>query len=263
MSATIKPFSPGGATDPAGTTLLLMAASVDVERYIDNIDQYQRCCAPHWASQTEGESSAWMIGLTTEQAAARLGVKRETLYAYVSRGLLHRALDADGRRSRFDPSEIDRLRRRQRPEGEFATLVSTRIARPTDEGVHVRGRDLVAEAALSTFEEAADRIWQAAPGECWPSVADPDEMPDDIGVRLPKPSATHGPAPNRSRTRLCHRSPPRRPVADLRAHGGTPSRMRDGQLSAAALQPPRREHCRHTGGVDWPVGRPASVADQR
>ncbi|MDE0134103.1 MAG: citrate synthase [Acidimicrobiaceae bacterium] len=120
--------------------------------------------------------------LTTEQAAARLGVKRETLYAYVSRGLLHRALDADGRRSRFDPSEIDRLRRRQRPEGEFATLVSTRIARSTDEGVYVRGRDLVAEAALSTFEEAADRIWQAAPGESWSSEDDPD----DIGAPLPK-----------------------------------------------------------------------------
>ncbi|MYG89900.1 MAG: helix-turn-helix domain-containing protein [Acidimicrobiales bacterium] len=126
--------------------------------------------------------------LTTEQAAARLGVKRETLYAYVSRGLLHRALDADGRRSRFDPAEIDQLRRRQRPEGEFATLVTTRIARPADEGVYVRGRDLVAEAALSTFEEAADRIWQAAPGEPWPSVADPDGDHDDIGVRLPKRS---------------------------------------------------------------------------
>ena len=117
---------------------------------------------------------------------ALLGVKRETLYAYVSRGILHRELDADGRRSRFDPAEIDRLRRRQRPEGEFPTLVSTRIARSTDEGVYVRGRDLVAEAALATFEEAADRIWQAAPGESWPSAADPDGDQDDTEVRLPK-----------------------------------------------------------------------------
>lgn len=124
--------------------------------------------------------------LTTEQAAVRLGVKRETLYAYVSRGLLHRALDADGRRSRFDPAEIDRLRRRQRPEGEVATLVSTRIARPSDEGVWVRGRDLVAEAALSTFEDAADRVWQAGPGETWPPVTDPDEIHDDVLARVPK-----------------------------------------------------------------------------
>ena len=124
--------------------------------------------------------------LTTEQAAARLGVKRETLYAYVSRGLLHRALDADGRRSRFDPADIDQLRRRQRPEGEFATLVSTRIARPTDEGVYVRGRDLVADAALSTFEEAADRIWQADPGESWPAVAAPDDTLDEVLTGVPK-----------------------------------------------------------------------------
>lgn len=124
--------------------------------------------------------------LTTEQAAARLGVKRETLYAYVSRGLLHRALDADGRRSRFDPADIDQLRRRQRPEGEFATLVSTRIARPTDEGVYVRGRDLVADAALSTFEEAADRIWQAGPGESWPAVAAPDDTLDEVLTGVPK-----------------------------------------------------------------------------
>ncbi|WP_260584428.1 helix-turn-helix domain-containing protein [Streptomyces murinus] len=31
--------------------------------------------------------------LTTEQAARRLGVKRETIYAYTSRGLLRRASD--------------------------------------------------------------------------------------------------------------------------------------------------------------------------
>ena len=122
--------------------------------------------------------------LTTEQAAVRLGVKRETLYAYVSRGLLHRALDADGRRSRFDPGEIDRLRQRHRSDGEFATLVSTRIARLTDEGLHVRGRDLVAEAALSTFEDAADRVWQAGAEERWPSVDDADELLDDVQSRL-------------------------------------------------------------------------------
>ncbi len=124
--------------------------------------------------------------LTTEQAAVRLGVKRETIYAYVSRGLLHRALDADGRRSRFDPGELDRLRQRHRSDGEFATLVSTRIARPTDEGLYVRGRDLVAEAALSTFEQAADRVWQAGAEETWPSADDADDLLGDIRSRLPR-----------------------------------------------------------------------------
>lgn len=124
--------------------------------------------------------------LTTEQAAARLGVKRETVYAYVSRGLLHRALDADGRRSRFDPSEIDSLRRRRRPDGEVATLVSTRIARPTDEGLQVRGRDLVAAAALSTFEDAADWVWQAQADESWPSADDADGLLGEVQAQLPR-----------------------------------------------------------------------------
>ena len=102
----------------------------------------------------------------------------------MSRGLLHRALDADGRRSRFDPGEIDRLRQRHRSDGEFATLVSTRISRPTDESLYVRGRDLVAEASLSTFEQAADRVWQAGADETWPSVVDADELLDDVQSRL-------------------------------------------------------------------------------
>ena len=43
-----------------------------------------------------------------------------------------------------------------------------------------------AEAALSTFEEAANRIWQAGPDEAWPSVDDVYEVGGDVGVRLPK-----------------------------------------------------------------------------
>ena len=48
--------------------------------------------------------------LTAAEAAARLGVKRETLYAYVSRGLLHRHMAMDGRTSLFDADEIESFR---------------------------------------------------------------------------------------------------------------------------------------------------------
>jgi len=44
--------------------------------------------------------------LTAVEAAARLGVKRATLYAYVSRGLLDRTLSLDGRTSLFDAAQI-------------------------------------------------------------------------------------------------------------------------------------------------------------
>lgn len=45
--------------------------------------------------------------LTAAEASARLGVKRSTLYAYVSRGLLHRHVAMDGRTSLFDSDEVD------------------------------------------------------------------------------------------------------------------------------------------------------------
>src|SRR4030095_12612751 len=49
--------------------------------------------------------------VSTAEAAARLGVKPATLYAYVSRGLLTRERAPDGRTSTFDPAELDRLAR--------------------------------------------------------------------------------------------------------------------------------------------------------
>ena len=53
--------------------------------------------------------------MTADQVAERLGVKVETVYAYVSRGTLHRSLADDGRTSRFDASEVEELARRGRP----------------------------------------------------------------------------------------------------------------------------------------------------
>ena len=45
--------------------------------------------------------------LTAEQTAARLGIKLETLYAYVARGRLGRTRGPDG--SAFDPLEVERF----------------------------------------------------------------------------------------------------------------------------------------------------------
>src|SRR6185312_6045786 len=47
--------------------------------------------------------------LSTAEAAARLGVKPETLYAYVSRGLLRPERSSRG--STFDPHEVAQLAR--------------------------------------------------------------------------------------------------------------------------------------------------------
>lgn len=125
---------------------------------------------------TEAQSDA-EPGLSTAEAAARLGVKRETLYAYVSRGLLTRTLGADGRSSRFDPGEVDRLLhagRRPPSDGELRTVISTGLTRVDDAGLLVRGRDLVAEvSAGATFTQAVDLLWASPPGEAWPSAVEP------------------------------------------------------------------------------------------
>ena len=49
--------------------------------------------------------------LTSSEAAARLDVKRATLYAYVSRGLLSRKRLESGRASYFSPSEVEAMSR--------------------------------------------------------------------------------------------------------------------------------------------------------
>ena len=112
--------------------------------------------------------------LTAVEAAARLGVKRQTLYAYVSRGLLHRQLSLDGRTSLFDASEIDRMRsdRRRRADGEMATVISSAITRLDEDGHRYREIP-VADLLEHRFEAVADLLWERT-GD-WkldPTVAD-------------------------------------------------------------------------------------------
>src|SRR3954452_3115458 len=55
--------------------------------------------------------------LSTREAAERLGVKPETVYAYVSRGQLTSRRAPGGRGSTFDAEEVASLARRNRREG--------------------------------------------------------------------------------------------------------------------------------------------------
>ena len=103
--------------------------------------------------------------LSTAEAAARLGVKPATLYAYVSRGLLGRERAPDGRTSTFDPAEIDRLarpgraRRGRRP---ATDLVVPSALTAIDQGLPwYRGLAVTDLAATRTFEEVAEWLWTA------------------------------------------------------------------------------------------------------
>ena len=148
---------------------------------------------------------ASMSLLSAAEAAARLGVKKETLYAYVSRGLIQPIREDGSRLSRFASRDVDQLRsrRRRRPQGELDTVVSTGLTLVEDGNLRIRGVDLVAAVrAGASFEVVADLLWgdSGAPDTHWPEP--------DISVRGVVRNAVRGlpdsaPPLDRLRTAVC------------------------------------------------------------
>ncbi|MFC5063113.1 citrate/2-methylcitrate synthase [Actinomycetospora atypica] len=116
-----------------------------------------------------------MRTLTTAEAAARLGVKPETLYAYVSRGLLTSVRGTGGRSSTFDADEVDALvaGRGRRPTG-VAETITTRLTLVEGDDVVVRGHRLVDLARTETPERMAALLWL---GDLDAEL--PDAVPDE------------------------------------------------------------------------------------
>jgi citrate synthase len=109
--------------------------------------------------------------LGTEEVARRLGVKRETVYAYVSRGLLERHPASGPHDSRFDPEEVERLAARsRRPDRSSAleVVVETELTLLDPAGrLSYRGRDAVELARFRSFEEVVSLLWDGAPPTPW------------------------------------------------------------------------------------------------
>jgi citrate synthase len=102
--------------------------------------------------------------MSAAQAAARLGVKRATLYAYVSRGLLTRMPDK-AKASAFDPVEVERLATRGRraagPKPQ-SLLVETALTDVRDDAIAFRGRSAIALAVEGPFERVAEWLWSGS-----------------------------------------------------------------------------------------------------
>lgn len=103
--------------------------------------------------------------LTTKEAAELLGVKPETVYAYVSRGQLSSRRTPGGRGSTFDAREVEALARRNRREGSGnpgsggELSVRTRITLIEEDRYYFRGVDAAELATRHSYEEVTEWLW--------------------------------------------------------------------------------------------------------
>ncbi|MFF2363599.1 citrate synthase [Streptomyces sp. NPDC058122] len=154
--------------------------------------------------------------LSTKETAELLGVKPETVYAYVSRGQLSSRREPGGRGSTFDTKEVEALARRNRREGGGSSggggelSVRTRITLIDKDRYYFRGVDATELAARYSYEEIAEWLWT---GELRP------------GVTFTAPEATVAAA--------------RRSVDALPEHSGPTDRLRVAAIAAAASDPLR------------------------
>lgn len=107
--------------------------------------------------------------ISRPEAEALLGVKSQTLYAYVSRGHLAARPDpSNPRRSLYSSRDLQRLADHSSPRPVRTTVerasdvrISSGLTRVEDGAVLYRGRDAVALAEEATLEQAARLVWGA------------------------------------------------------------------------------------------------------
>lgn len=152
--------------------------------------------------------------LSTRETAERLGVKPETVYAYVSRGQLTSLREAGSRGSTFDAREVDALARRagrREPSASGGELaIRTGITLIDRNHCFFRGVDTSELAAHYSYEEVAEWLWT---GDLRP------------GIRFTAP---------RDVLSAAHRA-----AQALPAHSGPMDRLRVGVIAAAAADPLR------------------------
>lgn len=158
-----------------------------------------------------------MTELTTRQVAERLGVKPETVYAYVSRGLLTSRPASHGRASVFREKDVEAFARsigkgRRMATGSGHHVVRTGLTLITADRHCYRGVDALQLAERYSFEQVAEWVWT---GELAPDVR--FTAPDDA-LRVT-----------------------RRLDAALPAHAGLLDRLRTATVAAAASDPLRSD----------------------
>ena len=166
--------------------------------------------------------------LTASQATARLGVKPQTLYAYVSRGLIRRERPAGSRTSRYARADVERLAEHGRPrtrEGAPEIVIDQAVTLLDPAGhLSYRGWDATRAAVDARYEEVAAWLWGSTigPNEHWTSDRAELAVARDVQAALPADT----PLPDRLRVAVASLRPcdplrnDRRP-ASVAARAGT------------------------------------------
>lgn len=130
--------------------------------------------------------------LTGKQAAALLGVKRETLYAYASRGLVRSEPGGPGRERRYSREDLERLKARRDARAGHGPVAAgaLRWGEPVLEsaltaidpgGPRYRGHPATELAASRSFEAVAELLWSGV-------LPDSEPRWDAAGLGLRGPS---------------------------------------------------------------------------
>jgi citrate synthase len=103
--------------------------------------------------------------LSARETADRLGVKLDTLYAYVSRGLLRSVEIADSRERHYDADTVERFRagrgsRGHTPAETLVPVIGSAICLIENHRLYYRGEDAIALAETATLEDVAELLWQ-------------------------------------------------------------------------------------------------------
>ncbi|MBZ4420765.1 citrate/2-methylcitrate synthase [Myxococcus sp. RHSTA-1-4] len=134
------------------------------------------------------------------EAAALLGVKRATLYTYVSRGLVRCVPEPGTKENRYVRSDLERLKARHDARAGHAAVASgalrwgepvidSSVSRVGAEGLAYRGQPAVALAVEGRgFEDVAELLWTGTlPPEAvlWPAP-EPSFPPSELARLLPR-----------------------------------------------------------------------------